>query len=632
MATETAGTSHKQHSAVCLRHTKIPTLKFPNSGDVARYVAGVVADVIREKAKAGQQAVLGLPTGSTPISVYRELIRMHQTEGLDFSNVVTFNLDEYWPMEPGALQSYNRFMREAFFDHVNVPEENIHIPRGDLPREAVEEHCEQYEEAIAQAGGIDLQLLGIGRTGHIAFNEPGSWRNSVTRLVALDPTTIRDAAGDFFGEENVPLQAITMGVGTILSARRVLIMALGEHKAPIVRRAVEGEVTEQVTASFLQTHQNATFLLDEGAAGQLTATRFPWLVGRVQWNEESEKRAIVWLSQAVNKPILKLDADDFRENHMQDLLRERGPVDAVRQRVFDALLDGVTLRPGGDQPQTVICFSPHPDDDVISMGGTLINLADQGHDVRVAYMTSGNIAVFDEDAIRHLDYVNQFLDEFGLSGTAAAQLEQEIRESLAAKKPGEPDCDAMLKVKGLIRKTEATAAADVAGVPAHKLDFLDLPFYQTGEATKRPIGDEDVKIIAELLRKHRPGQIYVAGDLSDPHGTHRMCAEAILGALQIVNAEGIEPEVWLYRGAWEEYEPHEISRAVPVSPEVAHRKKLAIFKHESQKDRALFPGSDKREFWVRAEERTRNTSRVYNELGLPEYYALEGFARFTGGL
>ncbi|MAG92189.1 MAG: glucosamine-6-phosphate deaminase, partial [Planctomycetaceae bacterium] len=462
MATTGTDPAHAPHSAKRLRHTKIPTLMFSSAGEVERYVAATVDSLIREKNQAGRQTVLGLPTGSTPIGVYRELIRLHREAGLDFSNVVTFNLDEYWPMQPETLQSYNRFMREMLFDHVNIPKENVHIPRGDLAREGIEAFCEEYEQAIADADGVDLQLLGIGRTGHIGFNEPGSWRNSQTRLVTLDPTTIRDAAGDFFGEENVPAQAITMGIGTILSARKVLILALGEHKASIVRRSVEEQVSEQVTASFLQTHQNAAFLLDEAAAAELSAVRTPWQVGRVQWDAESEKRAVVWLARTCSKPILRLQIDEFREHHLQDLIRERGPVEVIRQRTFDGLLDGISRHPGGASAGPVICFSPHPDDDVISMGGTLITLADQGHDVRVAYMTSGNIAVFDEDAIRHTDYVAQFNAMFGIE---SGEIETQIREAVASRGPGDPDSKEVLEVKALIRKTEATAAGRVGEEP-----------------------------------------------------------------------------------------------------------------------------------------------------------------------
>ena len=635
MATDTtthSSSSQSSGSARYLRCTKVPSLLFSNSCEVDKHVALVVKSLIRENNSAGLQTVLGLPTGSTPIGVYRELIRLHTEEDLDFSQVITFNLDEYYPMDPDSIHSYNRWMRETFFDHVNIPPENIHIPDGTIAPEKVDAYCEEYERAIERAGGIQLQLLGIGRSGHIGFNEPGSYRNSSTRTVMLDPVTRQDASGDFFGEENVPLQAITMGIGTILSANKVIIIALGEHKAPIVRRALEEEVSDKVTASFLQTHPNAIFMLDEAAAADLTARKTPWLVSRVDWTPEREKRAVIWLSEQVGKPLLKLEAKDFMEHHMHDLVQECGPPEKIRQRVFDDLLDGICTAPGGSKRQSILVFSPHPDDDVISMGGTLIHLADQGNDVHIAYMTSGNIAVFDHDAHRHIDYVREFNEIFQLNSDECDELLFRLIETIFNKNPGDPDSEELLSVKTLIRKTEATVAAKLAGVPAEKLHFLDLPFYRTGEVNKRPICDDDVSIIVELLRELRPDQIYVAGDLSDPHGTHRMCAQAILNALSILESEEITPEVWLYRGAWQEYQPYEIDRAVPLSPEVMLRKKMAIFKHESQKDRALFPGHDEREFWIRAEDRTKNTARVYNDLGLPEYFALEGFARFSGQL
>jgi glucosamine-6-phosphate deaminase len=615
-----------------MRHTRVPTLVFKNAREVDRHVALVVESLIRENNSAGLRTVLGLPTGSTPIGVYRELARLHREEGLDFSNVVTFNLDEYWPMEKESIHSYHRFMREAFFDRVNIPPENIHIPDGTIPLRDVDSFCEAYERAIEKAGGIDLQILGIGRTGHIGFNEPGSPRDSRTRMVTLDPVTRQDAASDFFGEENVPVQAITMGVGTILEARKIIIIALGEHKAPIVRRAVEEPISEEVTASFLQAHRNVTFALDLAAASDLTAMQTPWLVGPVRWTPALEKRAVIWLSQTVKKPLLKLEARDFVEHRLHELLRECGPTEAIRQRVFNDLLGGICTRPGGNERQKIIVFSPHPDDDVISMGGTLWTLRDQGHDVHIAYMTSGNIAVFDHDALRHIDYVSEFHKLFGLNTEQADALCQRLHRAIMTKQSGDFDTEEVLNVKTLIRKTEATAAAATIGVKEEELHFLELPFYRTGKVSKRPIGEEDVAIIAKLLREVRPGQIYVAGDLSDPHGTHRVCAQAILQALEVVKAEGNTPEVWLYRGAWQEYEPHQIERAVPLSPEVMLRKKLAIFKHESQKDKALFPGHDEREFWVRAEERTKKTACIYNDLGLPEYYGLEGFVRFSGQL
>ena len=615
-----------------LRQTKLPTLMFRTPAEADRHVALVVESLIRENNSAGVPTVLGLPTGSTPIGVYRELIRLHREEDLDFSQVITFNLDEYYPMQPDSIHSYNRWMRANFFDHVNIPEENIHIPRGDIAPEEIDAFCEEYERQIEKAGGIQLQLLGIGRTGHIAFNEPGSSRNSLTRGVTLDPQTRRDAASSFFGAENVPHHAITMGVGTILSARKIILMALGEHKASIVRKAVEGEVTEEVTASFLQKHPHAVFVVDEAAASHLTAVRTPWLVGRVDWTPAAEKRAVFWLCKTLNKPILKLSGDDFRENHLHDLLSTMGPVEAIRQRVFSSLNNGLTSHPGGTDKKTILVFSPHPDDDVISMGGTLITLADQGHDVHIAYQTSGNIAVFDHDAVRHIDFVAELGQVLGTDSDACQALYQKMKHAIAAKKSGDPDCPEVQHVKALIRKTEATLAAAFAGVPENRLHFLNMPFYQTGKVEKAPIGDADVESIANLLRKLNPAQIYVAGDLSDPHGTHRMCAKAIILALQKIEPEGILPEVWLYRGAWQEYEPHEIERSVPLSPEIVERKTQAIFRHESQKDAALFPGSDKREFWVRAEERTKNTAAVYNQLGLPEFYALEAFVRYRGQL
>ncbi|MCA9040050.1 MAG: glucosamine-6-phosphate deaminase [Planctomycetaceae bacterium] len=616
-----------------MHHTKMPTLVFELSEEVDRYVANQIATLIREKQAAGEKAVLGLATGSTPIGVYRELIRLHEEEGLDFSDVITFNLDEYWPMEPDSIHSYHRFMWENLFHHINIPKENVHVPDGTVPLKKIEAWCDDYERQIQEAGGLDLQLLGIGRTGHIGFNEPGSSRSSTTRLVTLDPKTRKDAAGDFYGEENVPMQAVTMGVNTIMNARQIIILALGEHKAKITRVAVEDEVTDLVPSTFLQKHPNSVFVIDAAASSELTAVRIPWMAGLVDWTPALVKKAVIWLSQRVNKPLLKLEEADFMENQLINLLRycDKSCEEIVHE-VFMELQNGICLTPGGDKPITAICFSPHPDDDVISMGGTLITLANQGHDMHIAYMTSGNIAVFDEDASRHTKFVNQFLKMFNLDSEETNQLHQKLLSDLVDKAPGEPDSAEIQSIKGLIRKTEAAAGAITAGVPESKLHFLDMPFYQTGNVKKNPIGEKDVEIVANLLRELKPQQIYVAGDLSDPHGTHRVCAMAIIRALDVVKEEGIEMEVWLYRGAWEEYEPHEIERAVPLSPAVVHKKRSAIFAHESQKDQALFPGSDEREFWVRAEDRTKNTARVYDELGLPEFFALEGFVQYRGQL
>lgn len=615
-------------------HTKTPTLVFDTSSQAARHLALLVESLIRQNNSAGRPTVLGLPTGSTPVGLYRELIRLHKEEGLDFSRVVTFNLDEYYPMSKDDAHSYNRWMWETFFNHVNIAKSNVHIPDGTIAEDQVEEFCATYEQKIRRAGGIDLQVLGIGRTGHIGFNEPGSTRSSRTRAVTLDPVTRRDAASGFFGEENVPHQAITMGVGTILEAKKIAIMAFGEHKAATVQKAVEGDVTDAVAASFLQNHPDATFLLDAAAAGQLTAIRRPWMIGPVDWTPDRIRQAVIWLSLMVGKALLKLDDDDFREHHLYELLREHGPAEKLGRRVFVDRLATILeepLGPSDPEPKTALIFSPHPDDDVISMGGTLIRMVEQGHRVHIAYMTSGNIAVFDHDALRFADYVAEFNKLFGIAPQQSEAVTLRVLQFLRSKEKGQPDPEDVLKMKGLIRQTEARAAALACGVPADQLEFMDLRFYRTGTIAKAPIHPQDVADIVALLERLKPAQIYVAGEMSDPHGTHRTCAEAIFQAVRDVSSRGQKFETWLYRGAWEEFEPNELERVVPLSPDHLSRKREAIFRHQSQKDRAMFPGgADRREFWQRAEDRNRQTAKVYDALGLPEFYALEGFVQWRG--
>lgn len=608
-----------------LRGTRVPTLVFRSSAEASRHVALLIEALIRTNNSAGRPTVLGLPTGSTPVGMYRELIRLHREEGLDFSRVITFNLDEYYPMSPQDRHSYHAWMWENFFKHVNIRPENIHIPDGTVPLDRMEEYCAEYEQAIRRAGGIDLMVLGIGRTGHIGFNEPGSPPTSRTRLVTLDPVTRRDAASGFFGEENVPHQAITMGIGTILEARKIVLLAFGEHKAAVVRKAVEEEPSDAIAASFLQRHLDATFILDEAAAAELKAVRQPWLFGPVNWTPQLIRRAVLHLSLTSNKPLLLLTEDDFREHHLYELLREFGPAQRLNQRVFDEMLATIEDNPGGPTPKTVVVFSPHPDDDVISMGGTLIHLVEHGHTVHIAYMTSGNIAVFDHDALRFTDFVAAFNKYFGIAPDRTEEVSQHIRRLLENKKGGQPDEPEVLKIKALIRETEARAAARSVGIPPQQLHFLDMPFYRTGTIEKKAISEEDIAEVMELLERIRPEQIYMAGDLSDPHGTHRLCAEAIFQAVRRLRDRGLQFEVWMYRGAWQEWEVHEIDRAVPLSPEEMERKKLAIFKHQSQKDRPMFPGSDLREFWQRAEDRNRHTAQLYDRLGLPQFYALEAF-------
>ncbi len=611
--------------------THPPCYVFDSAAELARYVARIVAGVIQERNALGQAAVLGLPTGSTPVDVYRELIRMHREEGLDFSQVMTFNLDEYYGLAPEQLQSHDRWMRVHLFDHINIPSENIHRLDGMVAADRVEAHCREYEELMARAGGIDLMLLGIGRNGHIGFNEPFSIRHGRTRLCTLDPVTRRAAAADFFGEENVPNQALTMGLGTMLQSRKIVLMALGEHKAPVVRETVEGPVTDRVPASHLQEHGDAVVLVDRAAGKDLTASATPWMTGDVEWDERLTKRAVLWLCEQSGKALLKLDDEDFRRHNLHQLLRRHGPSESIAHRVFKWMLDTIDYHPAGKEPKKVICFSPHPDDDVISMGGTLIRLVEDQHDVHIAYMTSGNIAVFDHDAWRVADLVTEFNRLFDIDRDRSEEVERNVREALANKEPGERDSEEVLKIKALIRWSEAKAGAMEVGVEEHHLHFLDLPFYRTGTIAKNPIGEGDVAIIESLLAEVEPDQIYVAGDLSDPHGTHRMCAEAIFQTLMRRKAQGrAVPDVLLYRGAWQEYELHEIDIAVPLSPSDLTLKRKAIFMHESQKDEALFPGSDPREFWQRAEDRNTGTAATYNQIGLPEFFAMEAFVRWSG--
>ncbi len=604
---------------------------FETPAEMARKVALEIATVIRERNALGRNAVLGLPTGSTPVSVYRELIRMHQEEGLDFSQVVTFNLDEYYGVEPSQLQSYHRWMRDHFFSHVNIPPQNAHIPDGMTPPERIAEHCRGYEEMIRTAGGIDLMLLGIGRNGHIGFNEPFSSANSRTRLATLDPITRRDAASDFFGEDNVPTHAITMGLATILDSHKVLLMALGEHKANIIRETVERPASDRVPASILQRHPDVAVLLDGAAASELSGWSTPWVTGPIKWDDTLIKRAVIWLCEQTGKALLKLDDDDFRNHSLHQLLRTHGPAQKVAHNVFRWLMDTIEYHPAGRESKRVICFSPHPDDDVISMGGSLIRLVEDGHEVHIAYMTSGNIAVFDHDARRIADLVTEYNRLFEIDVEKSREVEGQVNDGLANKQSGRPDVEQVRTIKGLIRWSEAKAGAMKVGCREECLHFLDLPFYRTGTVAKKPVGEEDVQIIRALIEKVQPQQIYVAGDLSDPHGTHRVCAEAIFQTLWAMERDGLAtPEVLLYRGAWQEYDLHEIEIAVPLSPSDLLLKRKAIFMHESQKDEALFPGSDPREFWERAEDRNKGTADRYNQLGLPEYFAMEAFVRWKG--
>jgi glucosamine-6-phosphate deaminase len=628
------------------KYERVETHVFADAYAASKAVADEIEALIKSKAATNDTCVLGLATGSSPLALYKILIEKYRAGTLSFKNVVTFNLDEYYPIRPDALQSYVRFMNENLFDHIDIPKENIHVPDGTIDKKDIPTFCLAYEHKIQMAGGIDLQVLGIGKTGHIGFNEPGSGLNSTTRLISLDYLTILDAASDFFGEENVPKNAITMGVKTILSAKRVILMAWGEGKAKIIQKAVETPVNDNVPATYLQNHPNATFFLDEAAAGNLTRIKTPWLVDECKWSKALIYKAVIWLSMRLKKPILKLTNRDYAENGMGDIVTEFGSAYNINIEVFNHLQHTITGWPGGkpnaddtNRPERanpakkrVIIFSPHPDDDVISMGGTFIRLVDQGHEVHVAYQTSGNIAVFDEDVIRFADFIRDFHATFKLDQKTAEKMYHEISHQLRSKKPGEIDAREVQNIKGLIRRAEAKAGCRYVGIPDENAHFLDLPFYETGLVKKKPLGPEDIQITKDLLNKIQPHQVYAAGDLSDPHGTHRVCLNAVFSALKELKDEKVswidDCWLWLYRGAWQEWELENIDMAIPISPDELMRKRKAIFKHQSQKDRPLFPGSDAREFWQRAEDRNRGTAQAYNELGLAEYEAIEAFKRY----
>ncbi|HSJ08873.1 MAG TPA: glucosamine-6-phosphate deaminase [Longimicrobiales bacterium] len=608
-------------------HERVPVIIVEDYDDIARLVAGRIETLIRTRRAAGERAVLGLATGSTPIGIYRELIRLHREKGLDFSNVVTFNLDEYYPMDPGSIHSYHRFMWENLFEHINIPHENIHIPRGDIPRPQVGMHCREYDALIERMGGIDFQILGIGKTGHIGFNEPGSGRESRTRLVHLDTITRKDAAADLFGEENVPREAITMGVATIMGAREIALIATGEHKAMIMKRSVEGEISHEVAATYLQQHPNTTFYVDGAAAGELTRVKTPWLVREVEWSAPLIERAVIWLSNECGAPILKLSGTTYRENHLSSLLARYPSADVLNKAVFARLASKICDNPRLPRERRTIVFSPHPDDDVISMGGMLRKLYENDNIVTVAYMTSGNIAVFDHEVRRYLDFVQRFgRDRTELSGLREPleDLARRVELALAGKSPGEVDIPEVQDIKREIREAEAVSGVEALGIPRSACRFLNLPFYQTGKVKKDPIGPADIAIIRELFEEVQPEVIFVAGDLSDPHGTHRQCKDAIEKAL--IEFTGPQPDVWLYRGAWQEWPVHEADVLVPMSQEELRRKIFAIFKHQSQKDTAPFPGAyDEREFWQRVEARNTTTAKDIDRLGLPEYHAMEAF-------
>jgi glucosamine-6-phosphate deaminase len=625
---------------------KIPVEIFKTPKEGSTYVAQLISTLIKEKNAQGKNAVIGLATGSTPKSLYEELVRMHNEEGLSFKNVITFNLDQYYPMEADALNSYHYFMRKYLFEQTDIDPQNYFLPNGMVPKDKIKEHCADYERKIEEAGGIDLQILGIGINGHIGFNEPGSTIYSKTRLIALDNSTRIANSREFGNVSEVPRMAISMGISTILKSRRIILMAWGKTKASVIQKAVEGNPTEEIPASLLQHHDHCSFVLDEDAASELTRFKSPWLAAECEWTPKIIKRAVINMATELNKPVLSLTDHDYNEFGLSDLLVEKGNAYEINLEVYYMLRDSITGWPGGKPnavmpnhpersepyPKRVLIFSPHPDDDIISMGGTFMRLHDQGHDVHVAYQTSGNIAVTDEFVTRFLDFAVGFEKIFHIDDTISKKVFETSSHFLENKKSSEQDSPEIREIKGLIRRCEARATCKYVGLKDEQIHFMNLPFYETGTIEKKPMGKEDVDLTVALMRKIKPQQIFCAGDLADPHGTHKVCLDIILAALKVIQNEKDNEwlndcYIWLYKGAWEEWTIPEIEMAVPMSPEQVRKKRYGIFIHQSQKDSVPFQGSDEREFWQRAEERNANTANLYASLGLTKYAAMEAFVR-----
>lgn len=623
---------------------KISTSIYSEIDETVRFLAEEIAGLIREKDKKGEKTVLSFATGATQVYLFRELSRMHKEEGLNFNNVVIFNASEYYPIEHESPHSHHTILHKNLIDKIDIPSDQVHLLDGNVPLDLLEEYCHQYEKKIKKSGGIDIQVLGIGRTGRIGYNEPGSTKKSRTRLTKLTPLSLNDAGADFIRKEFVPNRAITVGIKTILKAKKIYLHAWGERKSGIIKEAIEGPVTEKVPASFLQDHPDAEIVIDKWGALCLTRIKHPWLVRSIKWDEQLTKRAVIWLSQTLKKPLLKLTDDDYRDNNLADLLIYYGNSYDLNIQIFNLIHNTITGWPGGKagsddshRPERaepakkrVVVFSPHPDDDVISMGGTLLRLVEQGHEVHVAYQTSGNIAVHDDDAWRFADFAADMYDSLGMDCENINEVHEKVIHALKNKQIGEPDIQEVKTIKGLLRKGEASAACRFCGVKEENVHFLNMPFYETGSVEKSPLGNDDIRIIKDLLLEVKPHQIFAAGDLRDPHGTHKVCLDGIFASLNELKGEAWLDDcyLWLYRGAWQEWEIHEIEMAVPISPNELLKKRKAIFKHQSQKDAPVFPGSDTREFWQRAEDRNKLTARTYDELGMTEYEAMEAFVRY----
>lgn len=629
------------------RFEKIHTDIFPKTEDAVDNIADAIEREIKAKAQENKPCLLALGTGQSLTPIYEELVRRHQCEGLSFRNVIVFNVYDYFPQKAGSAITSLRQLRDRLLDHVDICPENIFSPDGSVAQENIQDQCAQYEQQIQRYGGLDIALLGIGRSGNIAANEPGSVITSRSRLILIDSVSREEMTMSFGGQEPVPPCSITMGISTILSARHIFLTAWGDDKADIIQKTVEGPITEDIPASFLQTHNDTHVVIDLAAAAKLTRIVHPWLVSNCKWDDKLTCAAVVWLCEKTQKPILKLTNKDYNSNGLSELLALYGSAYNCNIRIFNHLQHTITGWPGGKPndddtyrperampfPKRVIVFSPHPDDDVISMGGTLHRLVEQGHDVHIAYETSGDIAVNDEEVTRFMHFLNGFNQLFmNADDQVIVSMYHDIKQFLANKKEGDIDTQDVRTIKGLIRRGEARTASTYNRVHSDHVHFLDLPFYESGRVEKYPMTERDVNIVRRLLQDIKPHQIFVAGDLADPHGTHRKCTDAVLAAIDLEQQAGAEwlndCRIWMYRGAWAEWDVKDIEMCVPMSPEQLRHKRNAILKHASQADFAPFLGNDERLFWQRAEDRNRATAKKYDDLGLACYEAMEAFVEY----
>ncbi len=620
------------------RYEKVPVTIFKGQEDAAKMIVDDIIITTNRKINEGKKCVLALAASSACIPVYEALVKEYENGRLSFKSIEIFSIDEYYPLDRNELQTHYRFLKEYIFDLTDIPQENIHCLQSNR-MDDVADYCQRYEEEIKLSGGIDMLI-----TGGMGSNEPGSPYNSRTRLITMNYTTRVSAASDFFGVEYVPNHAITMGLGTIMEARKIYYLAWGEGKAGSIKKLVEGSVTDQNPASYLQQHNNVHVIIDNAASVSLTRIDTPWLTDKCEWTDYMIRKSVFWLCKKLEKPILKLTDRDYNDNGMSDLVTEHGPASNINIKVFNDLQHTISGWPGGKPnaddstrperafpfPKRVIVFSPHPDDDVISMGGTVARLSAHGHELHIAYQVSGNIAVFDHDVIKYMDFIRESAKIYGFNYDEVNEKYNRVVEELKLKHPGEADPMDVREIKGSIRRGEAKSACRYLGIPEERVHFLEMPFYETGGVKKKPLGREDIEIIKKLLQDVKPHQIFAAGDLSDPHGTHRVCFQAIIQACEELRSEEWfkDCRVWMYRGAWQEWDVAEAEMAVPLSPEEVEIKREAIFRHQSQKDRPLFPGSDKREFWQRAEERNHNTAVLYDKLGMAEYQAIELFVKY----